>query len=135
MGRADCPTTGDQWQVDRLDLGAYLARLGIATDAGLAEVHRAHLAAIPFENLDVILGRGVSVDLADVAAKLVVGRRGGYCYEHGLLLGAALSRLGHDVERRLVRVGDPALDPRPRSHLVLPAEDVAALVRRLPSRG
>lgn len=116
---------GDQWQVDRLDLGAYLARLGVASDADLAEVHRAHLAAIPFENLDVMLGRGVSVDLRDVVAKLVDRRRGGYCYEHGLLLGAALTRLGHDVERRLARVGDPAVDPRPRSHLVLLVRDGA----------
>ena len=110
---------GDQWRVDRLDLEAYLARLGVTADASLAEVHRAHLAAIPFENLDVMLGRGVSVDLPDVAAKLVGRERGGYCYEHGLLLGAALSLLGRDVERRLVRVGDTAVDPRPRSHLVL----------------
>lgn len=112
-------TTRDPWGVDRLDLDAYLARLGVAPDASLATIHRAHVAAIPFENLDVQLGVGVSVDLPDVQAKLVDARRGGYCYEHGILLAAALERLGFSVERRLARIGDPAVAPRPRSHLVV----------------
>lgn len=113
----------DEWGADRLDLDAYLTRLGV--DGGPADIdtlgrlHRAHLDRIPFENLDVLLGRGVSVDLPDVAAKLVAGRRGGYCYEHALLLGAALERLGFAVERRLARIGDPDVQPMPRSHLVL----------------
>ncbi len=38
--------------------------------------------------------------------------RGGYCFEHAVLFAAALERLGYDVERRLGRVGDPALAPR-----------------------
>ncbi|MDQ0372798.1 arylamine N-acetyltransferase family protein [Cellulomonas humilata] len=109
----------DPWGVDRLDLDAYLARIGAGPGDPLAAIHRAHLAAIPFENLDVQLGVGVSVDLPDVQAKLVDARRGGYCYEHGILLAAALERLGHTVERRLARIGDPAVVARPRSHLVV----------------
>jgi N-hydroxyarylamine O-acetyltransferase len=109
----------DQWGVDRLDLDAYLDRIGLAADASLADVHRAHLAAIPFENLDVLLGAGISVELPDVQRKLVLRRRGGYCYEQALLLGAALERLGWTVQRRLARIGDPSVTPRPRSHLVL----------------
>ena len=109
----------DPWGVDRLDLDAYLARIGVAADATLAAIHRAHVASIPFENLDVQLGVGVSVDLPAVQAKLVAARRGGYFYEHGILLAAALERLGFSVERRLVRIGDPAVLARPRSHLVL----------------
>jgi N-hydroxyarylamine O-acetyltransferase len=109
----------DQWGVDRLDLDAYLDRIGLPGGGTPAEVHRAHLAAIPFENLDVLLGRGVSVDLPDIAHKLVDTRRGGYCYEHALLLGAALEQLGYTVVRKLGRGGDPAVTPKPRSHLVL----------------
>ncbi|WP_051639853.1 arylamine N-acetyltransferase [Cellulomonas sp. URHE0023] len=109
----------DQWDTGRLDLDAYLARIGQPAAGTLAEIHRAHLAAIPFENLDVLLDRGVSVDLPDVERKLVHGLRGGYCYEHALLLGAALERLGYTVRRRLARIGDPSVTPRPRSHLVL----------------
>jgi N-hydroxyarylamine O-acetyltransferase len=67
----------------------------------------------------VQLGVEVSVDLPDVQAKLVDAGRGGYCYEHAVLLGAVLERLGHQVERRLARIGDPAVVARPRSHLVL----------------
>lgn len=118
--------TGDEWGTGRLHLDAYLDRLGVAPGAGLDAnvatlglLHRAQVDAVPFENLDVLLGRGVSVDLPDVAAKLVAARRGGYCYEHALLLAAALEQLGFAVERRLARIGDPAHLPKPRSHLVL----------------
>lgn len=109
----------DPWGVDRLDLDAYLARIGARPTDPLDVIHRAHLAAIPFENLDVQLGVEVGVDLPDIQAKLVDARRGGYCYEHGVLLSAALDRLGFPVERRLARIGDPAVVARPRSHLVV----------------
>ncbi|WP_028049533.1 arylamine N-acetyltransferase [Cellulomonas sp. URHD0024] len=109
----------DDWGASRLDLDAYLDRIGLPRGGSLDEIHRAHLATIPFENLDVLLGAGVSVDLLDIERKLVHGRRGGYCYEHALLLGAALERLGYRVRRRLARIGDPAVTPRPRSHLTV----------------
>jgi N-hydroxyarylamine O-acetyltransferase len=61
-----------------------------------------------------MLGRGISVELEHVQAKLVHRRRGGYCYEHGLLFAAALERLGYRVDRLLARTGDPAQHPRRR---------------------
>ncbi|MDG4797619.1 arylamine N-acetyltransferase [Micromonospora sp. WMMD1082] len=114
----------DGWQREPLDLPAYLARIGHRARpavgvATLVALHRAHVAAIPFENLDIPLGRGVSVELAAIQAKLVGRRRGGYCFEHGLLFAAVLDRLGFAVTRLLTRTGDPAVHPRPRSHLVL----------------
>lgn len=114
----------DEWAVDALDLAAYLDRIGhtgpvAPTAATLAALHRAHVAAIPFENLDVLLGRGVDVTLPAVQAKLVSRRRGGYCYEHGTLFAAVLARLGFDVSRLLGRVGGDDLRPRPRTHLAL----------------
>jgi N-hydroxyarylamine O-acetyltransferase len=108
-----------EWEVERLDLGAYLARVGATETATLAELHRAHVAAIPFENLDIRLGRGIAVDLDSVQAKLVGARRGGYCYEHGLLFAAALERLGHRVQRLLGRVGGYTEAPRGRTHMAL----------------
>jgi len=113
-----------QWHSDRLDLDAYLRRIGYAgpleaNGQTLAALHRAHIGAIAFENLDIILGRGIAVDLEHVQAKLVDRRRGGYCYEHGMLFGAVAERLGFQVDRLLARTGDPAEQPRPRSHLVL----------------
>lgn len=116
-----------EWDTDRLDLDAYLHRIehdatAAPTGPGLASLHRAHLAAIPFENLDIMLGRGVSVDLESVQAKLVHRRRGGYCYEHGVLFAAALERLGYTVDRLLARVGGDGQVPRPRTHLALHVE-------------
>jgi N-hydroxyarylamine O-acetyltransferase len=112
------------WGVEVLDLGAYLERVGLPGDhapslATLAALHRAHLRAVPFENADVMLGRGVDVGLPSVQDKLVHARRGGYCYEQNTLFGAVVERIGLPVERLLARVGDPAVHPTPRSHLVL----------------
>lgn len=109
---------------DDVDLGAYLARVGVegpvtADVATLRRLHRAHVAAIRFENLDVMLGRPVEVGLAAVQKKLVGGQRGGYCYEHATLFGAVLQSVGFGVVRLLVRSGDPLEEPRPRSHMTL----------------
>ena len=80
------------------DLEAYLARIGYAgSRAGTADVlgaiHAAHAASIPFENLDILLGRTIATDLPAITRKLVHDRRGGYCFEQNALLGAALRAL------------------------------------------
>lgn len=67
------------------------------TAATLAAVMRAHVSAIPFENLDVQLGRPTSRALPDIFAKLVDRRRGGWCYEQNGLLGWALAEMGFAV--------------------------------------
>jgi N-hydroxyarylamine O-acetyltransferase len=84
-------------------------------------VHRAHLTSIPFENLDPYCGIPVSLAVEDLERKLVLRRRGGYCFEQNLLLKAALEALGAEVDLLLarVRVGAPRGAKRPRSHLVL----------------
>jgi N-hydroxyarylamine O-acetyltransferase len=114
----------DEWSAGKLDLDAYLRRIEYngplePSEATLAALHRAHLAAIRFENLDIMLGRGIDVDLDSIQAKLVYGRRGGYCYEQGQLFGAALERLGFSVDRLLARVGPDGQPMRPRTHLTL----------------
>jgi N-hydroxyarylamine O-acetyltransferase len=115
----------DPWSIATLDLDAYLSRAGLAGHGALrpdgdslAALHAAHLAAFPFENLDIMLGRGVRADLGSIQAKLVGGGRGGYCFEHGQLLGAALERLGFGVERMLARVWRPDMVGA-RTHLTL----------------
>lgn len=102
------------------DLGAYLNRIGAGADAGLAELHRAHVTSIPFENLDSHQGIPVSLDLGDLQRKLVAGGRGGYCFEHNLLFAAAMEAMGLTAEPMLarVRMGRPPGTPRPRTHLV-----------------
>lgn len=91
------------------DADAYLARIGreAPDDASLVTLNallRAHMRAIPFENLDVLLGRTPRLDLPSVQAKLVGARRGGYCFEHACLLGAALRYFGFAVRDQLARV-------------------------------
>lgn len=103
------------------DLDAYLARIGLtarpAADAdGLAALQRAHRLAIPFENLDVILGRGIRIDSDAVFAKLVTARRGGYCFEHNRLLLDALAALGFEARALLARVWLAASETPPLTH-------------------
>jgi N-hydroxyarylamine O-acetyltransferase len=69
--------------------------------AGLIEAHTAH---IPFENLDVLLGRTVRLDLDGLQHKIVGARRGGYCFEHAALFAAVLEALGFKVARHAARV-------------------------------
>ncbi|MBI3154269.1 MAG: arylamine N-acetyltransferase [Burkholderiales bacterium] len=108
----------------KLDLDAYLARIGVRgpyapTLDTLAALHRAHCAAIPFENLDILLGRPISLDVAAVEAKLVAARRGGYCFEQNTLFQAALETLGFRVTALAARVRAGTADIRPRTHMLL----------------
>ncbi|MEW1614605.1 MULTISPECIES: arylamine N-acetyltransferase [unclassified Streptomyces] len=109
-----------------LDLDAYVARIGWTgerrpTVEVLRSLHRAHALGIPFENLDPVLGSAPSLDPADVEAKLVLGGRGGYCYEQNTLLATALRQLGFTVTLLAARVmvGAAPGDIRPRSHILL----------------
>jgi N-hydroxyarylamine O-acetyltransferase len=107
------------------DLDGYLARVGWdgsrePTFDTLAGVLRAHMTAIPFENLDVLLGRGVNIDPDAIYAKLVTAHRGGYCFEHGTLLDVALQHLGFSPVVHAARV--IMLRPRreaPLTHMFL----------------
>jgi N-hydroxyarylamine O-acetyltransferase len=104
------------WQIEELDLDAYLNRIGhprvAASAESLRSLHRDHVLAIPFENIDVILGTHPGISLDAIQAKLVGRQRGGYCYEHALLFGAALERLGFTVDRRVARVQPHKAGPR-----------------------
>lgn len=103
-----------------MDLATYLERIGAGPDAGLDELHRAHVTSIPFENLDSHQGIPVSLELDDLQRKLVTNRRGGYCFEQNRLFAAALEARGLRAEPMLarVRLGRPSGTPRPRTHLV-----------------
>jgi N-hydroxyarylamine O-acetyltransferase len=103
------------------DLDAYLGRVGLSARPSFTELHRAHVASIPFENLDPQSGVPVSLEVDDLQRKLVAERRGGYCFEQNLLLKAALEAMGAKVDLMLarVRLGAPPGTIRPRTHLVL----------------
>ncbi|KQN90666.1 acetyltransferase [Sphingomonas sp. Leaf231] len=103
------------------DLDAYSARIDLPARptrdaAGLARIQHAHRLAIPFENLDVRLGRRIAIDSAAVAAKLVTARRGGYCFEQNRLLLDALAAFGFTARPLLARVWLSAAEVPPLTH-------------------
>jgi N-hydroxyarylamine O-acetyltransferase len=90
---------------------AYLERVGyrgfVEPDIHtLRALHRAHLQAVPFENLDIHLGRPIVLDEALLFDKIVTRRRGGFCYELNGLFSALLRHLGFKVWRLSARVVD-----------------------------
>lgn len=109
---------------DVVDLEAYLRRIGYTGGlqpvlAVLEAIHLAHATHIPFENLDILLGRPIALDLASLQAKLVTGGRGGYCFEQNLLFAAVLQRLGFTVTHLAARVIYPSGRKLPRTHILL----------------
>lgn len=108
-----------------LDLDAYLERIrwagSIRQDFDtLAGLLHAHMRQIPFENLDVLLGRPIRLDLDSLQDKLVRASRGGYCFEHATLFAAALQMLGFKPVQHAARV--VMIRPRnasPRTHMFL----------------
>jgi N-hydroxyarylamine O-acetyltransferase len=113
--------------MSEVDLDAYFRRVGYdgprePTLEVLTRLQGLHPQAIPFENIDVLLGRGVSLEPAALQAKLIEGRRGGYCFEQNGLFKRVLEALGFAVEGRIARVvwnAPPDAPTRPRTHKVL----------------
>jgi N-hydroxyarylamine O-acetyltransferase len=106
------------------DVDAYVGRVGLTGRPALAELHRAHVGAIPFENLDPHRGVPVALDEEPLARKMLDGGRGGYCFGQNLLFKAALEALGARVEPMLARVrwNAPPDVVRPLTHLTLRVE-------------
>ena len=112
-----------------MNLDAYFDRIGYAgprtaTIDVLRKVMLAHACAIPFENLDVLLNRGISLDDEAVDRKLVQDRRGGYCFEQNSLLLRVLTAMGFKETplSARVRVKLPREVTPPRTHLFLRVE-------------
>lgn len=110
-----------------LDLPAYLARVKYAGDLGptagvLSRLHEAHTTSVPFENLDVYLGKGIRIDLPSIQAKIVQARRGGYCFEQNTLFAAVLEKIGFKVTRLGARVRMGTSRILPRTHMTLKVE-------------
>ena len=109
------------------DLDAYLERIDYAgaratTLDTLMAVHALHPAAIPFENINPLLGWPVALDVDSLQAKLVANGRGGWCFEHNILLRHALEAMGFSVTSLAARVlwnAAPGSPIGPRSHMLL----------------
>ncbi|HVN19907.1 MAG TPA: arylamine N-acetyltransferase [Dongiaceae bacterium] len=92
-----------------VDTPAYLSRISYsgptaATAETLRALHRAHMLAVPFENLDIGLGRKIVTDEAAILHKVIDLRRGGFCYELNCAFAALLRALGFRVTLLSARV-------------------------------
>jgi N-hydroxyarylamine O-acetyltransferase len=112
-----------------MNLAAYFDRIGYRGRyqpdlALLSALTAAHTQAIPFENLDVLLGRSISLEPDALFQKLVVERRGGYCFEQNGLFLEVLRELGFQVApvSARVRLQRPRDFVPPRTHVFLRVE-------------
>lgn len=87
------------------------------TEGHLKDLHRAQLFSIPFENFDILLGRGISLKPESIFHKLVLNPRGGYCFELNGLFLLALHHFGFEARPLLGRVHLRGT-PTGRSHQV-----------------
>lgn len=102
-----------------LDVDAYLRRIGFegrpdASAETLKKLHLGHAFHIPFENLDIHLGRKIVLDPRALFDKLIVNKRGGYCHEINSLFYYLLQQLGFNVQLLMARVmlGAEAIGPK-----------------------
>jgi arylamine N-acetyltransferase len=122
--------------VAEVDIAAYLDRIAAPAGehpsvAGLFAVHRAHVERVPYETVEIQLGRPTTVDPVESARRIVEGRQGGYCYHLNGALSLLLAGLGYNV--RWHRGGvQPRTSPEP---VGATANHLALTVHALPSAG
>lgn len=108
-----------------MNTSAYLKRIGCTTDSGpslaaLQQLQQAHLLTVPFENLDIPLGR--RINLGNTFEKVVNNRRGGFCYELNGLFYELFQALGYQLHMISARVYND------KTHAYGPEYDHMALV-------
>ncbi|MBD2872457.1 arylamine N-acetyltransferase family protein [Paenibacillus arenilitoris] len=110
------------------EVRAYLERIGYkgpidTSAAALAELQERHLHAVPYENFDILRRQPLSLDINDLVDKIVVRRRGGYCFELNALFGWLLRELGYPVTDLVARFWRDEPNPPPKQrHQVLKVE-------------
>ena len=85
---------------------------------GLTQLQDHHTKHIPFENLDIVVGREIALDLPHLFEKVIIKKRGGYCFELNTLYADLLKSVGFSLKPVLGRVwlSNPLNTP-PRNHL------------------
>lgn len=107
-----------------LNIDAYLHRIKYTGKPQvcfetLNNLHILHVLNIPFENLDVIMGRPILLDRESLFKKIVYDNRGGYCFEMNGLFAFVLQELGFKVINLLARVSTDHENYGPKTHQVL----------------
>jgi arylamine N-acetyltransferase len=107
------------------EVRAYLDRIGYtgpidSTAETLTELQECHLHTVPYENLDILHSIPLSLDIQDLFQKIVVRRRGGYCFELNALFGWLLRELGYPVIDLMARFwrDEPNPPPKRRHHVL-----------------
>ncbi len=105
------------------NLTDYLARIGyegeVSPDvATLNQLVQKQLRSIPFENTEVQAGRIPSLVPEDIVDKVLIRKRGGYCYEINGVFAMALTAIGFEWYFAGAR---PMFYPvrRPKTHMVV----------------
>lgn len=111
---------------EKVNLNAYFERIGFAgsiapTIQTLEQLHALHPAVIPFENIAPLIGEQVMLDQQSLEKKLLVDKRGGFCFEHNFLFMRILRDLDYEVRPLLARViwTNPEAITAPPSHMLL----------------
>ena len=109
------------------NIDAYLKRINYegSTDVSfetLRGLHIAHTTNVPFENIDVFLKRPIKLDRETLFKKIVVNKRGGYCFEMNGLFSIVLKELGFKVTDLLARGTRDGINYMSRTHQVLMVE-------------
>lgn len=107
-----------------MDIRAYLQRIHFQGELEpgaelLSSLHHANLLAVPFENLDIHLGRPIELDERHLFEKIVASRRGGFCYELNGLFAWLLRELGFQVDLLSAEVFEDGTFSPEFDHLVL----------------
>ena len=103
------------------DMNAYLDRInytggGDVSYETLRDLHYAHTLNVPFENLDIKKGKEISIKIEDIFQKIVIDRKGGYCFEMNGLFSFVLKELGFNVKNLMARVILPNSDQAIKTH-------------------
>nr|CBL43386.1 TPA: arylamine N-acetyltransferase 1 [Branchiostoma floridae] len=106
-----------------MDVRQYLSRIGYHGDASptldtLRAVHQAHMLTVPFENLSIHCGEEIALDLQLLYNKIVVKRRGGFCYENNGLFSWLLGQLGFNFKTLSAQVMNPEGFTPEKAHLI-----------------
>src|SRR5476649_1314405 len=127
FGDADRGTA--RMAIEQFDIDAWFSRIGYhgsrePTLGNLRLLVTAHATSIAYESIDVLLNKPPSLNPKVLQSKMIVGGRGGYCFEQNMLFRAGLLSLGYKVTSLQVRVvrGLEIDAPRPMLHMVLRVE-------------
>ncbi|MBS4219884.1 arylamine N-acetyltransferase [Bacillus sp. FJAT-49711] len=109
----------------KMDVSAYLKRIGYTglldgSAIALAKIQECHLHSVPYENFDILNRIPLSLEVPDLYDKIIIRRRGGYCFELNAIFSWLLKELGYKVTSLFARFwrDEPNAPPKRRHHVL-----------------